>query len=145
MRKFLVSACYCFALLFFCSAAPAAKADHGYRSSNGGYGGGYRGGYGGGYGGGYSGHDCQGHNSGYAQYQSTIVPVYPGGIYQSYSFGGAPLGGYSNYGQVGFPYPGAAYSAGYGPGSYGPGSYSSGFYGSGYRSTLPRVQLRIGF
>ena len=137
MRKFLVSAGYCFALLFFCSAAPAAKADHGYRSSNGGYGGGY--------GGGYSAYDCQGHSSGYAPYQSTIVPVYPGGIYQSYSFGGAPLGGYSNYGQVGFPYPGAAYSAGYGPGSYGPGTYSSGFYGSGYRSTLPRVQLRIGF
>ena len=144
MRKFLVSACYCFALLFFCSAAPAAKADHGYRSSNGGY----SGGYGGGYGGGYSAHDCQGHNSGYAQYQqyqSTIVPVYPGGIYQSYSFGGAPFGGYSNYGQVGCPYAGAAYNAGYGPGSYGPGTYGSGLYGSGYRSTLPRVQLRIGF
>ena len=130
MRTFLVSGCFAIALLVSSTIAPAAKADHGYRG--GGYGASYGGG---GYGSGYAAHDCYSHNSGYASYQPTIVPVYPGGIYQSYSFGGAPMGGYSNYGQIGFPNGGAPYSAGFG----------SGFYGSGYRAAMPRVQLRIGF
>ena len=138
MRKLLVSACFALALIVSGVAAPA-KADHGYGGR----------GYGGGYGAGYGAPGCHGHNAGYggygagyggygggyvSQYQTSIVPVYPGGIYQSYSFGGSPFGGYSNYGQIGSPL-GGNYGAGYGGGNY----------GYGHRNTLPRVQLRIGF
>ena len=151
MRKLLVSACFAFALLVSAIAAPNAKADHGYRGS--GYGGGYGSGYGapschghnsgygagyGGYGAGYGGYGAGygGYGGGYATpYQTSIVPVYPGGIYQSYSFGGSPFGGYSNYGQIGSPFGAGLYGAGYGGSNY----------GYGQRNTLPRVQLRIGF
>ncbi len=128
MRKFFVAACFALTLLVLVPA-PAAKADHGHGGYSG-YGGGYGapscnggfgyGSYNGGYGGGYGG--------GNAQYQTAIIPVYPGGIYQSYSFGGSPIGGYSNYGQIGSSFNARQYGAGY-----------------GHRNTLPRVQLRIGF
>ena len=133
MRKLLVSACFALALLVSGAAAPTAKADHGYGGR----------GYGGGYGAGYGAPSCHGHNAGYggyrsgygggyvAQYQTAIVPVYPGGVYQSYSFGGSPFGGYPGYGHVGAPF-GAGYGVGYGS------NY-------GYRNPVPRVQLRIGF
>lgn len=134
MRKLLVSACFAVALLVSGVAAPTAKADHGYGGR----------GFGGGYGAGYGAPGCHGHNVGYggyragygggyvAQYQTAIVPVYPGGVYQSYSFG-SPFGGYQNYGPVASPF-GVGYGGGYGVG-----------YGSGFHNPVPRVQLRIGF
>ena len=137
MRKLLGSAFFVLALLVSAFAAHTAKADHGYGGQ-----------YGGGYGSGYVAHNCHGYNSGYGagygagyggyvpQYQTSIVPVYPGGIYQSYSFGGSPFGGYSNYGQIGSPFGGGQHGVGYG---------NSNYYGHGHRNTLPRVQLRIGF
>lgn len=129
MRKLLVSSLFAVALLFAGFAAPFAKADHGY--------GGYRGGYGG-YGGGYGAPSCRSQYSGYGsvtQYQSSFVPVFPGAVYQSYSFGGSPFG-YSNYPQFGgSPFGGSPFGGN--PFGYGAG------YGS-YRS-VPRVQLRIGF
>ncbi len=149
MRKLLVSACFAFALLVSGVVSPTAQADHGYRGNGygSGYGGGYESGYGApgchghhaGYGGGYGG-SGYGYGSGYgvgyaAQYQTSIVPVYPGGIYQSYSFGGSPFGGYSNYGQIGSPFGSAGYGAGYGGLNF----------GSVPRNTLPRVQLRVGY
>lgn len=126
MRKLLVSACFALALLFSSVVAPTAQADHGY----------------GGRGYGFGAPSCHGYSSGYGYryggyvppYQTAIVPVYPGGIYQSYSFGGAPFGGYSNFGHIGSPF-GGGYGAGFGGVNY----------GYGHRDTLPRVQLRIGF
>jgi hypothetical protein len=127
MRKLFVSACFALALLVSGAASPTARADHGYGGR----------GYGGGYGAGYRAPSCHGghqhggyggYGAGYVTQYRTVVPVYPGGIYQSYSFGGSPFGGYSNYGQIGSPF-GAGYGVGYGS----------------YRNSAPRVQLRIGF
>ena len=130
MRKMLVSGCLAVALLVLTTAAQTAKADHGY-------------GYGNGYASGFGAPSCHNHAAqhrshydGYAHYQTAIIPVYPGGIYQSYSFGGSPFGGYSNFGQIG---------SNFGAGQYGAGYGGSNFYGSGYRKTVPRVQLRVGF
>ena len=131
MRKFLVAASLAVVVLLSGVASESAHADHGHYSS--GYGAGY---------GGYRAPSCHSgpsHYSGYAprysnygsvnHYQSAIVPVYRGGVYQSYSFGGSPFGA-PGFGPAGFPY-----GAGYGPG----------YYGGGFSNPVPRVQLRIGF
>ncbi len=139
MRKFLLAASVAGAFLMSSIAASSAMADHGH------YGAGY---------GGYRAPDCHTshYHSGYAphysgyggsygygggritQYSSAIVPVYRGGVYQSYSFG-SPAHGFPGYGPAGFPFAVPQYSAGYG----------SGYYGSGFSNPVPRVQLRIGF
>lgn len=134
MRKFLLAASLAVVFLLSGVASQTARADHGY----------YRSGYGG-----YRDPGCHsGHYSGYAprysnyggyvaQYQTAVVPVYRGGVYQSYSFGGSPFAS-PGFGPAGFPY-GAGYGTGYGAG-FGPG-----YYGGGFGNPVPRVQLRIGF
>ncbi len=126
MRNYFLAAGLAVVFLLSGVATQSVRADHGYRSA----------GYGG-----YSGYRAPGCNSGHAHYSGyaprysnyggyqPIVPVYRGGVYQSYSFGGVGFGA-PGFAPAGFPY-----GAGFGPG----------FYGSGFGNPVPRVQLRVGF
>lgn len=140
MRKFLVSTCWAVVVFVSAAATQTAQADHG--AHGGGYGGPnchsshHRSGYGGHqarYGTGYASHYGSGN---IIQYQTALVPVYGGGFYQANSFGGSAFEGQPGFGVAGFPY---------GSPQYGVGYRGSSHYGNGYQTSLPRVQLRIGF
>ena len=123
MRKILLAAGVAVALLCSGFGTNTANADHGL------YGAGY---------GGYAAPGCHAdhYHSGYAprysgygggygygrvsHYSSTVVPVYRGGVYQSYSFGGSPFV-QPGFGPVGNPYGVPQYGVGYGSGLYGSG------------------------